>query len=542
MRIRFYPSTALLLLLTSALGAAACSPPARPPSDALPAFPPPDRLIPEYSVTGDRPPLERFVRHLVETTRMGLRFAKEILRQHGREAAPLIVAEIRPRVSDSAAWPVLVNLCGALGSTGAVDQAGILLEVVRKQPVPVARSAAVDAIGELGARELVPGLVEHARDHEDEPGVQRRILAVLGKLGGPEAVPFLQEKVEAWLNGSRELEGEGNRPFEAFLALSDPGAPARLARLASRLPPPLALEALSARALLGEPELEDRIRPFLDRKKFPSPAVRAKAVETLAILGDWEAILPSAHSPDARVRLSVAQSLSGDAATRENAGREVLEELAHDQDISVVSVALKALRKRGDESSLSPWFRQLRGFPFQAGSAAALNLLLDRDLHDPRTTGLLLDRWSSCGIPEKDDLVRALGALRDPRGLAFLSGVLEDGREDPETRIVVLKILPNFGEGAVAPLLRHWEAGPKGRERAATFDSLAALSRFAGPQELLLRLVGDEQAPDSDRRLAIDALPNALKERAWKPLLQARDHTRRPEVRNYLNRILDRYF
>ncbi|MFQ5749647.1 MAG: hypothetical protein ACE5H3_09350, partial [Planctomycetota bacterium] len=249
-----------------------------------------------------------------------------------------------------------------------------------------------------------------------------------------------------------------------------------------------------------------------------------------------------AHSPDSRVRLSVAQSLSGDSATREDIGRDVLEELAHDQDFSVVSVALKGLRKRGDESSLSPWFRLLRGFPFQDGSATALNLLLDRNLHDPRTTGLLLERWSSCGLPEKDDIVRALGALRDPRGLRFLAGVLEDSREEPETRIVALKILPNFGEGAVTPLLRHWDSNPTGRDRAATFDSLAALARFSGPRKLLLRLAGDETVPDADRRLAIDALPNALKEDAWKPLLEARDRTRRPEVRNYLNRILNRYF
>jgi len=542
MGTRFYRSAARLLFLGSVLVAAACSPSAQPPSQAPPSFPPPSRLIPEYPATGERPPLARFVHHLVENTREGLRFAKEILARHGKEAAPLIVAEIRPRISDPAAWAQLVNLCSALGSTGAIDQAGILLEVVRNQPVPVARSAAVDAIKELGARDLVPALVEHARDHEDEPGVQRRILGALGKLGGPDAVDYLQGRVEAWLAGARDLTGEGNRPFETFLGLTDSGALDRLKKLTPRLPPPLALQALSARALLGEKGLEKMFRPFLERSKFPSPGVRSQAVETLAFLGDWEATLSAARSPDARVRLSVAQALSGDGATRADVGRGVLEELAHDQDFSVVSVALKALRKRGDESSLSPWFRLLRGFPFQAGSSTALNLLLDRDLHDPRTTALLLERWSSCGLPEKDDIVRALGALRDPRGLAFLAGVLEDPGEDPQTRLVAIKILPNFAEGAVAPLLHHWDSNPKGADRAATFDSLAALARFSGPRKLLLRLVGDKTAPDADRRLAIDALPNALKEDAWKPLLEARDGARRPEVRNYLNRILDRYF
>ncbi|HRD64977.1 MAG TPA: HEAT repeat domain-containing protein, partial [Candidatus Competibacter sp.] len=86
--------------------------------------------------------------------------------------------------------PVRKAAVEALGELGAKEQVLALVELLRDSDLSV-RKAAVEALGELGAKEQVLALVELLRD--SDLSVRKAAVAALGRLGAKEQVPALVE-------------------------------------------------------------------------------------------------------------------------------------------------------------------------------------------------------------------------------------------------------------------------------------------------------------------------------------------------------------
>lgn len=525
--------------LAAALGCPREQPQPVPPGPVFPGGPAPR----PYAPPPDGNLIPRYAQKLLQGTREGLRFAKERLGERGAAAEADLLALLRPRVDDEGSFAEVVNLCDALARTGTAAAKDALLDVLRRAPVPVSRSAAADALGALRIGEAAAAMAEHGR-REAEPAVVERILRSLGQLGGAEAAAFLEEKLRQGIepNAPAEAQRQANLAWHSLLLLGDEGAAERLRRLAESLGPLPRLQALVTRMELGESGLEGEVAEFLDPQPHPSGQVRALAVDGLVFAKDWTRVLAAASDPDPQVRAAVAKGLRQAPASAEGA-QACLERLAQDAEGSVRVEALRSLLTRGDRRPLEPWLRQLREYPTGAGSVEALNLLAAPGLADPRTRAILVSRWPACDRVQKQDVLRALGTLGDPAALPHVESVLADGKEDAAVRETAATAAANLGPQAVPVLLRRLDHEISGREAEAVLSGLARYARQSEEARArLLAVAADRAAPDALRKLAFDLLPRALGEGALAPLLAARDAEPRGEVRAYLDGLLAELF
>ncbi len=560
MNREFYPlpaSTALALLLGGLLSAcggegaapAAAASHAEVPapldssqeSDSAPGFPPPGPFQP-FRAPKDGDLWPDFVHHLISTSRKGLHFTLERFDGAGPEVAALLVPEIRSRLHDPQAWTALHNLIQALRRTGAREQGDLLLEILREAATPVVRSAAADALGELGTPAQVPGMIAvFGQDTQIAPRI--RIIQALGKIGGERAARFLEHQFRAWLATSPASGNYGNALWASLLELEDAQAASRLAALDALLPRPFHAQALRRRAELGERGLEEPLRALLDPETTPNAQTRTFALEGLTFLADWEGVLRATEDPVPSVVRSAIQALRHPKAVAVDAGRGRLVELAQSTDPNLATAALQALIDRGDRSMLEPWLQRAAGYPTAPGSVTAIRFLRNRQIADPRTLPILLNCWRNCDPSEKIDLLRVFGMMADERAVPLMNRTLGDSSLPPPLRAMAATQLGNLGPAGTRGLLQTLDQDPPLEVGTAIVDALARLAEEDPvARERLRALPGDRAAPDAIRRQAIDDLPLALGLDAYGPLLAARDGARRSDVRAYLDAILRRYF
>lgn len=480
--------------------------------------------------------------HLLFSSRDGLRFARERIRDRGADAAPLLADLIEDRLHEDKEFGSMQNLLQALIGVGDKSHGDLLISVLDTSSVPVIRSTVLEGLRTLGSEKHVPKLIQHAKGELEIAPYQRCIRAI-GEIGGSEAAKFLEDTVMQWVDGHLDQARGGQEAWNALLLLEDEGAISRLTQLGPRLGPFYQLQALATRIELGEEGLHAEVRAFLDSATYPSARTRALALRTLAYAGDWDGVLAAAENAEPDLRKNIAESLRDPHAVEHDIGRELLESYVQDSDPNVAAIAVQSLMARGDRSGIEPYLRALSGFPNEPGSVEALMLLKEPDVYDPRTVQTLVRRWPYADVSQRFDLVRALGRLGDAAAVELFEKVLSDPQEDPEIRELVAVHLANLGETAVPVLLAYLQQRLNNNESEKAVSSIARFAKEVPEARALLEdFVLNPQVPDRLRATAMRNLPLVLGEGAFPTLIRGWQEDPREEVRGFLNQVLKTYY
>ncbi len=484
----------------------------------------------------------RWIAHLRSGSREGQRFALAQLREEGAAIGPLLAAEIHEAALLPSNFGLLVNLLAALGASGDASQGLALADVIRHHPTPVARSAAAEAVASLRAADALPALRE-AIPREMEIGPRRAMLIAVGRIGGSEAVEFLENRARVWISesGLGELGNDNGDSWNALMLIEGQESRPALVRLDPILPPPLRVQSLTARIEMGDRTVGPTLREYLNAELYPSAKTRSLALTALAELRDWEAVLSVAGEEDLAMQHAVAKLLGLPAAVEAQVGADWLDVWLASPDEELRNAALAGLLARGQRQRLDPYLQLVREFPLRAGSTDALLLLTKPEFRDPRLPGILVGCWERAQGTHRMDILRALTKIQAAEAPALMARVLNDAHEDLEVRRLTAALIANF-DGCVQPLIQWYQAEP-GAERAA--DLLGGLGRrleVVEARAALLFALKDPQAPDAARRTLLDALPLIFGFEAAGILQEIRSVETRSDVRAYLDSLLRRWF
>jgi len=484
----------------------------------------------------------RWIEHLKAGSREGQRFALQELRLAGPAAGPALAAELRAISGQPDRFGLAINLVSALGACGAAAEWEAVADLLLHHPTPVVRTTAGEAAAQLRAPELLPALQE-CLERETEAGPRRAALTAIARIGGDAAVLDLEARVRAWIAsaGSGASGGDGGDSWNALMLVDGPELLPALLRLDPLLPPPLRVQALTARLEMGDREVGPELRGYLDSAVYPSVKTRQLALSALSELGDWDAVLGAAQDPDPGVQAAVARLLGTPGAVAAGAGVDLLDGWLTSGDPELERAALVSLVAHGQRHRLDPWLLLLREFPLRSGSTEALLLLTRDPLLDPRLPGVLIGCWPQAAGEHRMDLMRALTKTGSPEGAALIERAMLDPREEPEVRRLAATLIANF-PSCVAPLVRWYDQEP-GAARAA--DLAAGLGRHRESEAArggLLFLASDETAPDAARKVVLDVLPQIYGVEACEMYQQLRAATKRADVRAYLDFLLASWF
>jgi HEAT repeat protein len=482
--------------------------------------------------------IDRYLEKLVRGDRKSLRFAKQALGELGEAAVPKIVAGLRSQLTHGGT--AAVNFMSALSYTKTTQDLQVLLEVLHSHPLPMARSQALDTIGILKQKQLLSGVLDFAT-RETEGGPMHRLLPCLSKLDGEGGAVYLGQIVEDWLAGPGYAE-QGGAAWKNLLAMENPAAIKIVESLVSRMPPSMRAAGITRLIYAGRDQWLPEVRGFLDSEKYPAASLRRKAVEGLAVAGDWEGVMLAKADSDFQVRVSVVDALRMPYPAAQKMGQDFLQEMASSRDETAAYPALRALLERGESAALEPWLALVKGYPTSPGSVGATRLFLQPGISHPLMAELLMDRWGYCDADFRIDITRVLARHPSDSTLQFMEQVVLDPDEDPDVRFYTIGSLGNSGAASIPALLRIWQAdpGPKAMQTV-----LSSLLRF--PDDPRVRAFASELAvnPDSPswaRGTMLASLANAFGEDAYPILLQAREACRRDDARLFIEELLHDYF
>ncbi len=482
--------------------------------------------------------LARHIEKLRSGSREGLRFAKQVIGDYGEKAVPALVEGLRVELDQGSA--AAANFLSALSYTKTQQTLPILLEVLENHPLPLVRSQAIDTIGILKQTELLAGLLEHAQ-RETESGPMTRLMPCLCSLGGKEAAAYLAGLVQLWADGS-PFHLNGTNAWDSLLLIEGDVALAKIASLLDAVPPLLRHAGWIRLYEGGQEQWKAQALSLLDHETLPNATLRRRLVAALATDGDLDSVMLASLDPDFTVRVAVIEAL--------RLSEEPLSEAAHAHLIKVASSpnkdsaypALRALLERGEGVHLEPWLAQVKGYPTRAGSIDALHLFLQEGIQHPRLIPMLIERWPYCEADFRIDITRVMAKHPSPQAIEFLQKIVSDPEEDPDVRLYGINSLGNSGEMSIPALFEVWKMDPS---PTATDKLFSALLRFADDprvRDFCFELVVDPNASDHAKAWMLARLPNAYREQAYQPLLDAKEATEREEIRLYIDGILHEFF
>lgn len=481
---------------------------------------------------------ERLIGKLRLGSKEALRFAKEALGEQGDAVVPALVAELEKDLASGAT--TATNLLSALVYTKTEQTLPILAQVMREHPTPLVRSQAIDSIGLLRQRGLESEVLEHAQ-FESEAGPASRIIPCVSALGGDASVEYLAGLVRGWVESGAGAQ-RGDRAWDALLTVDSPAARREIALLVDQMPPSKRTAGITRLIHLGAHELASEVREFLDPTAYPGPGTRHKAVEGLAVAGDFEGALLAREDPDVRVRLAVIDALALPAAQESDVGRSFLEEMARGSDDDLARAAIRVLSLRGDTTALEPWLALVRGYPTQPRSVSATRMFLHSDIGHPALTTILTQRWPYADTDQRIDLGRVMAAHADATSTEFLLDVVLDDEADVDVRLYSITSLGNSGEVAIDALFTIWKEKPGPAAMERLMNAFLRFPEVPRVREFLTRCATDPTTPDLARAQAIAGLPKAYGREAYPTLLEAWESAERDAVKQYIEAQLQTYF
>jgi hypothetical protein len=495
-------------------------------------------VLPPYEPVAEGGMDDRLIGKLRLGSKEALRFAKEEIGKRGDAILPRLLEEMQvelDRGSTSA-----TNFLSALVYTRTEQRLPILGEILATHPLPLVRSQVLDTIARLKQTELEQAVLAHAKV-ESEAGPASRIVPCLAMLGGDDSVKYLAAIVRTWAGGERQ-EPRGSAAWDNLLTIDSPAASRAITLLVDGMPPLQRAAGITRLIHLGDHSLAAEVRSYLDPERFPSAGVRHKAVEGLAVAGDFEGVLLAQNDPDLRVRLAVVDAMRIPQAMQQDLGRSYLEAAARDQDEDMARAALQALSERGETAPIEPWLQLVKGYPTQPGSIGATRMFLHATIEHPALVSLLIGRWPYCDSDQRIDLGRVLAAHPSAAGIKFLSSVVVDEAADPDVRLYSITSLGNSGAEAIDSLLKIWSEKPSPVASERLLNALLRFPEDARVREFLVDLAVEPGSPDFARAQILAALPKAYGIEAYPMLLQAREKAERDVVKRFIEELLHEYF
>lgn len=495
-------------------------------------------VLPPYEPIPEGGLEDRLIQKLRFGSKEALRFAKEAVGDQGEEIVPRLVEELRTEFESGST--AATNFLSALVYTETKQTLPILAEVMASHPLPLVRSQAIDAIAFLQQVELEEQLLAHA-EIEVEAGPASRIVPALGSLGGDASVAYLGEVVGKWLDAGSQ-EPRGQKAWEALLSIDSEAARREINRWVDRMAPTQRAPGITRLIHLGQTELAEEVRNYLDPQQFISAGVRHKAVEGLAVAGDFEGVMLAKDDPDLRVRLAAVDAMRLEGAVETNFAQAWLEEVARGNDEDMARAALAVLAERGDTSAMEPWLALVKGYPTQPRSSGATRMFLRADLGHPALVSLLIQRWPYCDADQRIDLGRVMAAHADEVSVQFLLDVVLDDEADADVRLYSITSLGNSGEIAIDALFQVWEAqpGPDATERL--INAFLRFPEVPRVRDFLIDLATSPGSNDFARARALAGLPKAYGVESYPMLMDAREAAERDVVRRFIEEMLHEYF
>jgi hypothetical protein len=495
-------------------------------------------VLPPYEPIPDGGMDDRLIGKLRLGSKEALRFAKEEIGKRGDAILPRLLEEMQHELDGGSTSAT--NFLSALVYTRTEQPLPILAEILASHPLPLVRSQALDTIARLHQVELEQAVLEHAKV-ESEAGPASRIVPCLAMLGGDDSVEYLAAIVRTWAGGSRN-EPRGAAAWDHLLTIDSQAARREIALLVDGMPPLQRAAGITRLIHLGDLNLAEEVRSYLDPEIFPAAGVRHKAVEGLAVAGDYAGVLLAQNDPDLRVRLAVVDAMRIPEAAEQDLGRSFLETAAREEDEDMARAALQALVERGDSSPVEPWLQLVKGYPTQPGSIGATRMFLHANLEHPALVSLLIQRWPYCDSDQRIDLGRVLAAHPSEEGIAFLFQVVVDEEADPDVRLYSITSLGNSGPAAIDTLLKIWSEKPSPEASERLLNALLRFPEVPRVREFLLDLAILPGSPDFARAQVLAALPKAYGVEAYEMLMQAREKAERDVVKRFIEELLHEYF
>lgn len=494
----------------------------------LPAYEP----IPEGGMDA------RLIEKLRSGSKEALRFAKETLGERGDAVLPPLLEGLEAEVTKGTTSAT--NFLSTLVYTRTEQPLPILGEILSTHPLPLVRSQTLDTIARLQQVGLEPEVLAHA-SIEAEAGPASRVVPCLAALGGDASVKFLADIVRNWV-GNERPEARGATAWENLLTIDSPAARREIALLVDSMPAMQRAAGITRLIHLGDTTLAAEVRDYLDPKLFPSAGVRHKAVEGLAVAGDFEGVLMAQDDPDLRVRLAVVDAMRIEEAAAQGLGKSYLESAARGEDEDMARAALEALAERGDHSAIEPWLQLVKGYPTQPRSIGATRMFLHANLEHPALVSLLIQRWPYCDSDQRIDLGRVLAAHPNEQSIEFLYQVVIDEEADPDVRLYSITSLGNSGEIAIDTLLKIWEQKPSPTASERLINALLRFAEVDRVRTFLVALAVEPGSPDHARAQVLSALAKAYGTEAYPILMDAREKAERDVVKRYIEEMLHEYF
>lgn len=484
---------------------------------------------------------QRYIEHLRVGTKDSHHFALERLSEIGPEATPFLVEAIRREAGSRSSMGFLISLCSALSVCENSEGSEVLLDLLRLDQAPVVRSAAFEAIARLLPEGKELEVLELVRK-ETEVAPRTAGLQALAFYGNAESIAFLVQGSRDWLNAKPNAIA-GEACWKALLLVEQPGVVLALQELEPRLAPFPALQAYGIRIALGDRDLADKIRPYLDPTRYPSPGTRSLALQMLGELGDWDTVLAMATNSEAATQLTLIGLLRREDAVEADVGLGVLESLADSaEDEDVRFNALLALVERGFSNRLDPYLRLAREFPTGKGSIEALQVLGKDGVADARTAAILIPRWPFAQGAHQSSLLKALTRTGSTEAAEFLMQRVLDPEEDPNLRSVSGTILANFGEQTIPMFRKIWEQEPSLATAQLVVPGVGRYAEDPAAKEFLLELASSPEVDDRVRRATLEKIPQIFKQDGFEVLMQLSASEPRAEIQFFIAGILSEYY
>ena len=499
-------------------------------------FPAPTKVVPAYIEVDEIQLVDRYIGHVHVGTKDNHHFAVQRLLEN-RDCADRVAAELRSLTTDRFTIGSVVSLCQILGDVGNEQHAAAILPFVETIFPPIVRTAAFQALANIAPADYGDLLIA-AYAEQEESSPRDACLNALAKSGSNQGLDFITELVEQWLDqGETALQSSWN----ALLLNSNPRLQQVLTKLQPRLSPFLALQSFGVRISMGERDIHEQIKTYLDADKYKSAGTRSLAVQLLGELQQWDSVMKLAPANNEKLDLAIIGLLSRDDAPA--SAVQVLDMYTQYELQSLRRNSLMQMLKLGQTSYFDSYILELDDYPHTSGSLLALALLTDMQGLPEYVVDVMIRRWQYCDdVNHRLALVRALVRTGFASATNFLGEILLSDDADPAVTKFVSEVLGNSGPESTKWFLKLWEQQQNFSTARVVFMALTRYPQRAEVRESLLAAAKSSTIDPRSRRFVLELLHKVYPDQTRLWFAEWLKEERHSGVRAFYNRFLNAYY
>ena len=499
-------------------------------------FPAPTKVVPAYVEVDEVQLIDRYIGHIHVGSKDNHHFASQRLLEM-RDCGDKVAAELRALTTDRFTIGSVVSLCQVLGDVGDEQHAAAIIPFVETIFPPIVRTAAFQALANIAPADYGELLIAaYAAQEESSP--RDACLNALSRCGSEKGLDFIAELVEQWLDqGETALQSSWN----ALLLNSNPRLKQVLTKLQPRLSPFLALQSFGVRISLGERDIHEQIKVYLDSNKYKSAGTRSLAAQLLGELQQWDSVMELAPANNEKLDLAIIGLLSRDDAPA--SAVSVLDIYTQHELKSLRRKSLMQMIKLGKTSYLDSYLIELGEYPNTSGSLLALGLLTDMQGLPEHVVDVMIRRWQYCDdVNHRLSLVRALVRTGFPSATNFLGELLLRGDTDPAVVKFISEVLGNSGPESTGWFFKLWERQQDFATARVVFLALTRYPQITEVRELLVATAKSSTVDPLSRRFVLELLHKVYPEQTRLWFAEWLKEERHSGVRAFYNRFLNSYY